>query len=83
MEVFVTARAEKNFDAIAEYINQEWGNKTAQQFIQKTDNIFHLIKSYPLPGQVEKGNSKRTSVVATNKVTLQDNERQNYYSCIF
>jgi plasmid stabilization system protein ParE len=56
MEVFVTARAEKNFDSIVEYINQKWGNKTAQQFIQKTDDIFNILKSYPLLGQVEKGN---------------------------
>lgn len=56
MQVFVTARAEKNFDSIVEYIKQKWGDKTSQQFIQKTDDIFNILKSHPLLGQVEKGN---------------------------
>jgi plasmid stabilization system protein ParE len=56
MQVFVTSRVEKNFDSIVDYIKHKWGEKTAQQFIQKTDDIFNIIKSYPLLGHIEKGN---------------------------
>jgi len=55
MQVFVTSRAERNFGVIVNYIKQKWGEHTAQQFIQKTDNIFKLLKNYPAMGQIEKG----------------------------
>ena len=54
MQVFVTPRAERNFDSIVEYINQKWGDKTAKEFIEKVDEIFKLLKNYPQIGQVEK-----------------------------
>jgi plasmid stabilization system protein ParE len=54
MQVFATPRAERHFDAIINYIKQKWGEKTAQQFVEKADEIFKLLKNYPLMGQVEK-----------------------------
>lgn len=54
MQVFVTPRAERNFDSIIDYIKQKWGERTAKQFVQKTDEIFKLLKNYPLMRQVEK-----------------------------
>ena len=54
MQVFVTLRAERNFDSIVDFINQKWGDKTAKEFIYKVDEIFKLLKNYPLIGQVEK-----------------------------
>jgi plasmid stabilization system protein ParE len=54
MQVFVTPRAERNFTSIVGYIAQLWGERTAKEFIQKTDEIFKLLKNYPLMGQVEK-----------------------------
>jgi plasmid stabilization system protein ParE len=53
MQVYVTPRAERNFDSIVAYIKQKWGEKTAKEFIQKADEIFKLLKDYPLMGQVE------------------------------
>ncbi len=53
MQVFLTPRAEKNFDSIVDYTKQKWGEKTAKEFIQKVDEIFKLLKDYPLMGQVE------------------------------
>ena len=55
MHVFVTPRAERNFELIVEYINDKWGESTARQFVQKTDEIFKLLKNYPSIGQIEKG----------------------------
>ena len=42
MQVFVTPRAERNFDSIVDYIKQKWGEKTAKEFVQKVDEIFRL-----------------------------------------
>ena len=53
MQVFVTPRAERNFDSIVDYIKQKWGEKTAKEFIQKVDEIFILLKNFPVMGQVE------------------------------
>jgi plasmid stabilization system protein ParE len=36
-----------------DYIKQRWGEKTVKEFIQKVDEIFKLLKNYPLMGQVE------------------------------
>ena len=55
MQVFVTPRAEKNFDSIFDYIKDKWGEKTAKQFVLKTDEIFKLLQNYPTMGQVEIG----------------------------
>ncbi|GAB1444428.1 MAG: type II toxin-antitoxin system RelE/ParE family toxin [Cyclobacteriaceae bacterium] len=53
MQVFVTPRAERNFDSIITYIQTKWGDKTAKQFILKTDEILKLLKKYPTMGQIE------------------------------
>ena len=53
MQVYITPRAERNFDSIVEYIKQKWGKRTAKEFIQKVDEIFKLLKNYPLMGQIE------------------------------
>ena len=53
MQVYITPRAERNFDSIVDYIKQKWGEKTAREFIQKVDEIFILLKNFPLMGQVE------------------------------
>ena len=53
MQILVTPRAERNFDSIIHYIRQTWGEKTAREFIEKTDELFKLLKNYPQIGQVE------------------------------
>ncbi len=53
MQVYVTPRAERNFDSIVENIKENWGEKTVKEFIQKVDEIFKLLINFPLMGQVE------------------------------
>ena len=55
MEVLVTARAVKHFDSIVDFIKDKWGERTAKQFVIKTDEIFKLLKNYPTMGQIENG----------------------------
>ena len=54
MQIFLTRRAERNYDSIKGYIKQEWGDTTAGEFVQKTDELFSLLKIYPSMGQIEK-----------------------------
>ena len=53
MQIFVTLRAEKSFDSIVDYIKLKWGEKTTKEFIRKVDEIFKLLKDFPLMEQVE------------------------------
>jgi plasmid stabilization system protein ParE len=53
MHIYVTPRAERNFDSIVKYIEQKWGEKTVLAFIQKVDEIFKMLKDYPLMGSIE------------------------------
>ncbi len=55
MQVLVAPRAEKNFSSIVRFIKNKWGEKTAKQFVLKTDEIFKLLKNYPTMGQIENG----------------------------
>lgn len=54
MKIFLTRRAERNYQVIKEYIKNEWGDKTAGEFVLKTDELFNLLKAYPSMGQIEK-----------------------------
>lgn len=38
MKVFLTHRAEKNYETIREYIKNEWGPSVAESFEEKVDN---------------------------------------------
>ncbi len=55
MQVFVTPRAERNYNSIVSFIQEKWGLRTANQFVHKTDEIFKLLKNYPRIGQIENG----------------------------
>ena len=55
MQVFVTPRAENNFDSIVDHIKHKWGERTATQFVLKTDETFKLLGNYPTMGQIEIG----------------------------
>jgi plasmid stabilization system protein ParE len=53
MKVFLTRRAERNYNSIKEYIAKEWGQRTAEAFVNKADETFHLLESFPKMGSVE------------------------------
>jgi len=74
MQVFVTPRAERNFESIVNYISNKWGVKTAQQFIQKTDEMFELLKNYPTMGQIEKGNIRGFQLSTQTRVLYRIRE---------
>ncbi len=79
MQVYVTPRAEQNFDSIVNYIKQNFGEQTAKEFIYKADEIFGLLKDFPLMGQVESNDirgfqlSRQTRIlyrVRNNKIII-------------
>lgn len=55
MQILLTPRAEKNFDSIVQFLQDKWGERSANQFIIKTDQLFKLLQNYPTMGQIEIG----------------------------
>ena len=68
MEVFVTSRAEKNFDSTIKYIQVTWGAATARQFIQKVDQTLRLLSKYPMLGSIEKGDIRGLQVTSQIRI---------------
>ncbi len=68
MQVFVTARAEKNFSSIVDYIKNKWGAPTAHEFIKKVDDMLVLLKKYPLIGQKESENIRGFQITPQTRV---------------
>jgi plasmid stabilization system protein ParE len=56
MQVFVTKRAERDFDIIVDKLEKGWGTQTAKQFVIKTDKVFNLLENYPSMGSMENAN---------------------------
>ncbi|MBX7226257.1 MAG: hypothetical protein K1X55_09510 [Chitinophagales bacterium] len=42
MQVYITPRAELNFNSIVNYLKQTWGEKTAKEFIPLTARSLEL-----------------------------------------
>ena len=54
MKVFLTRRAERNYETIREYIRNEWGPSVAESFEEKVDDLFNLLVTFPEMGPIEK-----------------------------
>jgi plasmid stabilization system protein ParE len=76
MQVFVTPRAEKNFDSIVEYITEKWGEKTARQFIEKVNELFRLLKNYPSIGQIESGDIRGFQLTPHTRLLYRIRDRK-------
>lgn len=53
MRIFLSTRAEKKYRSIKEYIGNEWGEKIAEAFEQKTIAFLNLLEDFPEMGAVE------------------------------
>ncbi|MFM6975529.1 MAG: type II toxin-antitoxin system RelE/ParE family toxin [Sphingobacteriaceae bacterium] len=53
MTVFLTRRAEKNYQFIKDYLSEEWGTHVAQAFEQRTIDLLDLLSNFPDLGPVE------------------------------
>jgi plasmid stabilization system protein ParE len=53
MKLFITKKAERNYNKIKEYITDEFGDRVAEAFEQKTVDFFDLLVEYPEMGSLE------------------------------
>lgn len=75
MKVFLTRRAERNFNSIKEYITKEWGERTAEAFVNKADNAFHLLETFPNMGSVESKDIRGFQLSRQTRILYRVKER--------
>ncbi len=54
LAVFWSKRADKKFDKIIGYIEEEWGKHTASLFVKKVYDFLDILSEFPEIGTVEK-----------------------------
>ena len=63
-------RASNNFNAIIEYLQSEWGDKVAKDFVNRTYRIIELIAVNPEMGSMEHFDKQIRGFVITKHNTL-------------
>lgn len=53
MKISLSQRAVKNYRLIKDYITNEWGERVAEAFEQKTADFLDLLEDFPEIGTVE------------------------------
>jgi plasmid stabilization system protein ParE len=53
MKIYFTKNAEKNFNTIQKYLQDEWGDKSKERFILKTKHALELLRQFPQLGTKE------------------------------
>lgn len=76
MQVYVTPRAENQFDQIVDYLTTRWGKTTAKQFVKKTDSVIQLLKSFPAMGPIESGEIRGFQLSKQTRILYRVKEDQ-------
>lgn len=76
MQVYVTPRAEKNFDQIVDYLTTKWGATTAKQFVNKTDSVIKLLRNFPSMGPIESGEIRGFQLSKQTRILYRIKEDQ-------
>ena len=83
MQVVFTSRAERNFESIVNYIKEKWGERTAKQFVQKTDDTFNLLTKYPLMGHIENGDIRGFQLSPQTRILYRIDNNQIIVLALF
>jgi plasmid stabilization system protein ParE len=65
-----TKRAQKSFDQIVGFLQEEWSLNSAINFVQKTNNFIETLKEQPKIGRPEKAKKDLRSFVLTRRTTV-------------
>jgi len=76
MEVYVTPKAELDFNSIIEYLEQKWGEKIVKEFIYKVDEILKLVKSFPSIGEVETNDIRGLKLTRQTRILYRIREEK-------
>ena len=62
--------ADQKFDKILEYLESEWGEKTAKAFVKRTYEFLDLLVDFPDIGSVEHAERQIRGFVLVKQITL-------------
>jgi plasmid stabilization system protein ParE len=57
-KIIWTKRANKRFDKIIDYLQEEWGERVTENFVVRSYDVIELLSEYPNMGTLE--NSKKS-----------------------
>ena len=70
MKILWTISAQKSFDQIIEFLQEEWSLNSAIKFVQKTNNLIETLKEQPKIGRPEKVKNDLRSFVLSRQTTV-------------
>ena len=78
LEIRWTKRASNNFDRTVEYIENEWGERSIQKFIQKVNKFLVTLEKHPEIGKIEIEQKGIRAFVFPRQNTVFDVRAWNY-----
>jgi len=70
VKILWTISAQKSFDQIIEFLQEEWSLNSAIKFVQKTNNLIETLKEQPKIGRPEKVKNDLRSFVLSRQTTV-------------
>lgn len=70
LKLYWSARADKKFDKIIEYLQQEWGEKVTIAFVKKVYEFLDLLVEFPEIGKIENSERNIRGFVIVKQVTV-------------
>jgi len=70
LTIFWTKRADKKFDKIIGYLEQEWGDAVTKAFVRKVYDFFDILVEYPELGSIENADRKIPGFVIVKQLTI-------------
>ena len=70
LEIVWSKRASLKFDQIITYLIEEWGEKSAKQFIGKVFNFLEILSEFPEIGSVENKEKNIRGFTVVKQVNL-------------
>lgn len=70
LEIEWSRRADRKFDRILEYLQENWGEKTTRAFVLKVYDFLDILKEYPLIGSIENKNEEVRGFTIVRQVNV-------------
>ncbi|KAF0239487.1 MAG: hypothetical protein FD181_75 [Prolixibacteraceae bacterium] len=70
LTIFWSKKADKNFDKIIRFIDEEWGESATRVFVRKVYDFLELLQEFPEIGTIENRESNIRGFVIVKQLTL-------------
>lgn len=70
MTIYWSIRADKKFDALIDYIRNEWGENVARAFVKKVYDFLDILIEFPEIGSIENQERNIRGFVIVKQLTL-------------